>query len=155
MAGRYRPRREFKFWLFMDKQEESRLVDFIEYCKKTRSFSRVVRNGIRLMWSLGEGDTSVLFELFPGLRTQLVPVVKPDTDNLERQILDLKKLILEQNANGGRALPAADKPSKLQKSIVMPLFDDDDDNDTVVINKASSSKLNGGNLLSGIFGLGD
>lgn len=97
MAGRYRPRREFKFWLYLDKPEESRLLEFIEYCKQTRKWARVVRDGIRLMWSLTEGDTTVLYELFPWTRPQaslLAPV--PDTEKLERQIADLKQIMLQQ-----------------------------------------------------------
>jgi hypothetical protein len=97
MARKYRPRNEFKFWLFLDKPEELRLVEFIKYCKQTRKWARIVRDGIRLMWSLGEGDTSVLYELFPWTRPQatlLAPV--PDTENLERQIADLKRIMLEQ-----------------------------------------------------------
>ncbi len=110
MARRYRPRQVFKFWLFLDKPEESRLIEFIEYSKAKRSFARIIRDGIRLMWSLSEGDTTVLFELFPGLRAQLTPIqpapVKDNRD-LERQIEELKKLILEQ---GSISAPPRDYP---------------------------------------------
>lgn len=159
MAGRYRPRREFKFWLFMDKHEESRLVEFIDYCKRKRSFARVVRDGIRLIWSLGEGNTDVLFELFPGLSAKLIPVdalpPPPDTDRLERELADIKKLIIEQGV-----IPPPPKEYPQMKStntiggdkkILLPVFDDEDD-DTLVLNKAAGS-LYGGNLLSGILGL--
>ena len=83
-------------------------MEFIEYCKQTRKWARVVRDGIRLMWSLGEGDTSILYELFPWTRPQashLQPV--PDTENLERQIADLKRIMLEQ---GGIKTPTSNYP---------------------------------------------
>ncbi len=160
MTSRYRPRKELKFWLFLDKPEESRLVEFINYCKSKRSFARVVRDGIRLMWSLGEGDTSVLFELFPGLRAQLLPVdaipPPPDTDKLERQIADLRKIILEQ---GSFPPPPKDYPQmksgKLQKSVALPLFDDEEEDFGVgmKLTKSANSPLNGGNLLGGILGM--
>lgn len=122
MAGRYRPRREFKFWLFTDMPEQARLMEFIEYCKAKRAFARVVRDGIRLMWSLGEGDTTVLFELFPGLSAKLMPIQtapKPDNSSLERQIADLKMIILQQ---GFIQAPPKDYPqSKSAHAIAAPI----------------------------------
>lgn len=145
MAGRYRPRQVFKFWLFKDKPEEYRLVEFIEYCKAKRSFARVIRDGIRLMWSLGEGDTTVLFELFPGLHAHLQPVqtapTPPDTSHLERQIADLKRLIMEQ---GTISAPPKDYPQMksggtlgVGKKMALPIIDDDDDASTIVLTKAT------------------
>ena len=97
MARRYRPRKEFKFWLYHDLAEDKRLMEFIRFCKDTQQFARMVRNGLRLMWSLGEGETFVLYELFPWTRPQaaLLPPA-PDTEKLEQQIADLKRIILEQ-----------------------------------------------------------
>lgn len=158
MAGRYRPRQVFKFWLFLDKDEESRLVEFINYCKTKRSFARVVRDGIRLMWSLGEGDTTVLFELFPGLHAHLQPVqtapTPPDTSHLERQIADLKRLIMEQ---GAISAPPKDYPQMkstigVGKKIALPIFDDDD-LDTVVITKATGA-TNGENMMASFAKMG-
>jgi len=71
MTRRPRPRKEFKFWLYWDIDEQVKLMDYIKWLNQTRQFATVVRNGLRLMWTLSEGDTSVLFELFPGLRAQL------------------------------------------------------------------------------------
>jgi hypothetical protein len=160
MAGRYRPRQVFKFWLFKDKPEEYRLVEFIEYCKAKRSFARVIRDGIRLMWSLGEGDTSVLFELFPGLHAQLQPIqpapTPPDTGHLERQIADLKRLILEQ---GAISAPPKDYPQMksggtlgIGKKMALPVFDDEDEGATLILSKSSTGN-NGSNLLGGILAL--
>ncbi|MEO8609531.1 MAG: hypothetical protein ABI690_16690 [Chloroflexota bacterium] len=114
--ARYRPRKEIKMWLYRDKADESRLIDFVQYCKQTRQLARVLRNGIRLMWSLGEGNTEILYELFPWLQTQaaLIPPA-PDTENLERQIADLKQIILQQ---GSISVPSAGYP--LMKQIGAP-----------------------------------
>lgn len=156
MAGRYRPRQVFKFWIFKDKPEEYRLVEFINYCKSKRIFARVVRDGIRLMWSLGEGDTSVLFELFPGLRAQLTPVQPtpppPDTGHLERQIADLKRLILEQ---GAISAPPKDYPQLKSsgtlvglKKMALPIIDDEED--TIVLTKATGMS-NSENSMAALF----
>lgn len=97
MTRRYRPRKEFKFWLYHDLDEDKRLMEFIRFCKTTQQFARMVRNGLRLMWSLGEGDTTVLYELFPWIQTQnTLTKTAPDTENLERQIADLKQIMLQQ-----------------------------------------------------------
>lgn len=108
MARRYRPRKEFKFWLYHDLDEDKRLMEFIRFCKNTQQFACMVRNGLRLMWSLGEGSTAVLYELFPWLQTQnTLTKSTSDTENLERQIADLKLIMLEQ---GGIKPPTSNYP---------------------------------------------
>lgn len=113
MARRYRPRKEFKFWLYHDLNEDKRLMDFIRFCKSTQQFACMVRNGLRLMWSLGEGNTTILYELFPWLQTQnALKNPTPETDNLERQIAELKHIMLEQgNINQAPAHYPMLKPS--------------------------------------------
>jgi hypothetical protein len=155
MPRKYRPRKEFKFWLYHDRDEDSRLMDFIQYCKSTRQFARVVRDGIRLIWSLREGNTSVLFELFPHLERQF----NPDAEDLIAQFRDmllqhrnqpaLQPVQIEnghgQVEQGGRKLLSAVK-------IDLPLLDEDDDRDTLVLTK-KSGMVTGGNLLTGILKL--
>lgn len=106
--NRYRPRKEVKMWLYLDKPDEARLINFIKHCKATRTFARMLRNGIRLMWSLGEKDVSVLFELFPWIEESMKPSSPaPDNSDIERQIAELKRIIMEQ---GGIAAPPAHYP---------------------------------------------
>lgn len=148
------PRVQYKFWLNTNLEAERRLVEFIAYLKSTRKFAKAVRDGIRLIWSLGEGDTSVLFELFPHIESQLkarYAPPAPDTDKLERQISELKLLILEKKDLPDTPLSAiapAFKPSLtaapgstlgLGKPMALPTLDDDDDNDTIVLNKVASN----------------
>jgi len=121
MASRYRPRKQFKFFLYRDKDDESRLIEFIEYCKSTRHMARVIRDGIRLMWSLGEGKTDVLYELFPWLQQQMKPTPSThtsDNSDLERQIADLKRIILQQ---GGISLPELPANYPLMKAPAAPI----------------------------------
>jgi hypothetical protein len=56
------------------------------------------------MWSLGEGNTAILYELFPWLQTQnALKQPASDTENLERQIADLKQIMLEQGGHKPQA----------------------------------------------------
>lgn len=140
MPRKYRPRKEFKFWLYHDLSEDSRLMEFIAYCKATRQFARVVRDGIRLIWSLREGNTDVLFELFPHLERQF----KPDAETLIEQF---RQMLMQQQV-AAPVQPPAPLPSGIEQGgkkllgdvkVALPLLDDDDDGDTIVITKASDS----------------
>jgi hypothetical protein len=155
MPRKYRPRKEFKFWLYHDRDEDSRLMEFIQYCKSTRQFARVVRDGIRLIWSLREGNTRILFELFPHMERQF----NPDAEDLIAQFRDMllqhrnvpapQPVQIdsgnEQSGQGGRKLLSGAK-------IELPLLEDDDDGDTIVLTK-KTGVMNGGNLIAGILGL--
>lgn len=58
-------RMRFVFWLDLQKQDENQIAEQIEILKQERSFSKAVRNGIRLICDLRAGRTDVLLELFP------------------------------------------------------------------------------------------
>lgn len=141
MARRYRPRKLFKFWLYRDLTEDTRLMDYIAYLHKTRQFATTVRNGLRLMWTLGEGDLSVLFELFPGLQSKLAP----HNDELIEQF--------RQMLQSQPALSAGLKPMDVPQ-IAMPIFDDDDEQGTVIIrHDADSASKTSNTFMEAIFAL--
>lgn len=131
-TNRYRLR--FIFWLDMLKPEEEELADQIELLKNERSFVRTIRDGIRLVISLRQGRTDVLFELFPWVRNELVhsPISRSESA-LQRQLERLETLILQQGAipvDSPKALPVP--------QFATPDFDDDD-LDTVIIEKDTST----------------
>lgn len=133
MARRFRPRKQFLFWLYHDIAEQVRLMEYIAYLQKTRQFATVARNGLRLMWTLSEGDLSVLFELFPTLQTQF----KPDNSDLIaefRQLLKEQQPIMVMAPSATPALSAGLKPMTGFKPVEMPTFDDDDQG-TVIIRR--------------------
>lgn len=148
MARRYRPRKLFKFWLYHDLAADTHLMEYIDYLRKTRQFATVLRQGLRLMWTLGEGDTSLLYELFPTLRSQLVP---DNTDLIEqfRQMLQAQIAVLPQveqpqlRANkSAQALPAP--------HINEPAFEEQD---TVIIRRdTQAGQANAANFLKAAFG---
>ena len=66
MADTFRLR--FMFWLDLNKPDENDLAETIGQLKQERSFSRAIRQGLRLWTSLRQRDVSVLLELFPDIR---------------------------------------------------------------------------------------
>lgn len=156
MTSRYRPRKMFKFWLYHDRDEDSRLMEFIQYCKSTRQFARVVRDGIRLIWSLREGNTTILFELFPHLERQFNPDAETLIAEFREMLLANRAAPVQQALPGLADIDPPPKPSKLQKAIAMPIIEDEpDDGATIVLeHRTVSNTRNADNLMAGIFGLG-
>jgi hypothetical protein len=131
----------FKFWLYRDLAEDSRLMEYIGYLHQTRQFATMVRNGLRLMWTLGQGDLSVLFELFPILQAQF----KPNNDDLLEQF----RQMLLQHQPVVSAQPIVALPHSTPRPILS-----DDEQDTVVIKKDASVGSNTTlNFLKNAFGL--
>jgi len=69
-------RLRFNFWLNMEKPEEELIADKIEVLKNERSFTSVIRNGIRLICDLREGNLDVLFELFPWVKAEFLEYMR-------------------------------------------------------------------------------
>lgn len=69
-------RLRFNFWLDMNKPEEELIADKIEVLKNERSFTSVIRDGIRLICDLREGKLDVLFELFPWVRVEFLEYMR-------------------------------------------------------------------------------
>lgn len=138
MPRKYRPRKEFKFWLYHDRDEDSRLMEFIQYCKATRQFAKVVRDGIRLVWSLREGNTAVLFELFPHLERQFKPDAEELIEQFRQMLLQHQAAPEPQPAQVGVGAEQG-KPKALNApKTILPLLDDDED-DTIVIKQSTGS----------------
>lgn len=108
---RFRPRTQVRFWLYDDLQSEQNLIEIITYWKARKQFATMIKAGMRLMWSLGQGKLDVLFDLFPQIETQLAarysPPTPPDTSALEKKIERLERLIMEQ---GSLSAPPANYP---------------------------------------------
>lgn len=109
-------RKQFKFWLYQD--DDQAMIERIEHEKGARRFSRAIRNGLRLFWSLERGDMSVLFEMFPHLRHQFTPGGGELIEQFQRMMV----------------MPVTDSPSQLSMSsfksmavpkLSAPALDDD------------------------------
>lgn len=66
----------FRFWLDMFKPEEEELADTIELLKNERSFSKTIRDGIKLITNLRQGKLDVLFELFPWVKAEFMEYMR-------------------------------------------------------------------------------
>lgn len=76
MAQKLSHRIGFKFWLNMNKADEEAIADQIELLKNERSFTEVIRDGIRLICDLRKGKLDVLFELFPWVRAEFMDYMR-------------------------------------------------------------------------------
>ena len=90
----------YRFWLDMEKPEEELIADKIEHLKNERSFTSVIRDGIRLVCDLREGKLDVLFELFPWVRAEFVNYMR---EALPNSIEAPKNLQLESQIRADNA----------------------------------------------------
>jgi hypothetical protein len=104
-----RQRKQFPTWLYWDIPEDIELMNLIAVMKSAKKFTYCFRNGLRLMWSLMAGETGFLLELFPwiadAIRSQVT--LAQDNSDLEQQIADLKRIMLEQ---GSLKAPSSNYP---------------------------------------------
>ena len=132
----------FKFWLDVTKPEEGRIADKIEILKNERTFSQVIRDGIRLMWDLKQGKTDVLYELFPWVQADAPSRSLNQSNNpkLASQLKRIEQLLLEQSQTP--ALEAELGRGEIKRlnvgSMAPPSFDDDDI-PTINVRKATSN----------------
>ncbi len=88
-------RMRFVFWLDLQKQDENQIAEQIEILKQERSFSKAVRNGIRLICDLRAGRTDVLLELFPWVAERFQ---QPQNDTSELvALVEQFKAMMTQN----------------------------------------------------------
>lgn len=155
-------RGRFNFYLNFQKDDELLVAERIDDLKRRRSFTSVIREGIIIISELREGRVDTLLAHYPWIVDVIkAPQPPPDDGDLRREIADLKRIMLER---GGASLPPppAGYPQMKQAgqgigklgsiSLAMPTFDDDDNQDTLQMTVASG-KMNGGNLLTDMFGV--
>ena len=144
-----------KFWLDLEKPDEEEINQMIDHYKRKRQFTRIIRDGIRLMWSLGQGNLNVLFELFPWVMDefyqQALAAHKPSDLALAEQLARLENILIGQgsvpvtNTNSG--------PKSLTKIAPPAPKSDDTDDDLVVMRKAKSDGSSSKNFLDSAFNL--
>ncbi len=127
-------RLKYLFWLDVNKEDEYAIAELIDELKEKRSFTRAIRDGIRLICDLRDGSTEVLFELFPWIRSELSQPERvgetPAEIAIREQLERVEKLIVEQGAvpvssaapTGLGGIKAMNTPQ-----FDAPTFDDDDD----------------------------
>ena len=147
--GRFRL--QFKFWLDVNKPDEYELAEIIANLKENKTFSKAIRDGIHLIWSLGQGNLDVLITLFPWVEDALYERFmeqQPVSDStLQHQLARLENLIIE---HGGSPVAAQDTGLK---KLIIPQAVDNADNDLLVIKKSRSERESAQNFLSSAFNL--
>ena len=146
---------KFQFWLDADKDDELLLMEEIDELKSKRSFTKTIRDGIRLICDLRKGQVDVLFELFPWVKAEFVAGIQtqetPGEKRLRQQLERIEKQLLEQgnrpepmntglkSVSGGlKPLTSGPKPLGAP-SISAPDFDDDDE-DLLEVKKDTSTQ---------------
>jgi len=152
-------RKRFVFWLDIQREDENYLAETIENLKERRSFAKTIRDGIRLIVDLRQGNTDVLAELFPWLQDRLNGEVKTQSLPLQEHLgaafePHMKRLeaLLTSNprtlsvSGDGTALPLPKKVASLSNQI------DDDLGITVTAVRAENSNASQ-NFLESMFNL--
>lgn len=158
-----RYRIQHRFWLDGTKPQEDAFSVRLDKLKENREFAPFMRDAIRLLFSLQDGDLSVFAEMFP----DAVEVLHQEGAVKERErvqsqqdarLSELKGMITAMNAlkesisvasrpelaasnthNSGNARPLGGaKPLGGLRKLTAPVYDEDDD-DLVTVKKAKST----------------
>jgi len=131
-------RLQYKFWLDMNKPDEEALAEVIDELKQDRTYTRVVRDGIRLVVDLWRGRVEVLLALFPWVEDYFYQRFKEqhvaDNDAIAQQLQRLEKLLVAQ---GNQPIASGPKPLNVPR-VASPKHDDNADD--VALLKASMRK---------------
>lgn len=155
-----RARVTFKFQLDLARDNVEFFTQLQRWLVAKRSWKRYAMDGLRLIYDLKCGSTAVLLELFPNIR-EMLAIGQGGDDDLKKELAEVKRLILEQQAHGippsqtGYTMTSTQPPAQPVKfggvSLALPSFDDDDDMPTLALAKNTSvdSGLNFLQQLSG------
>lgn len=149
-------RKQIRFWLDLERDSEYRIAEIIETLKHQRQFSSAIRDGLRLLWDLKQGNVTVLLALFPWIKDALQTdkPAPPDTSggDLKRDIDQIKQLILSQSKPDGLVNAPAGAPKAMQvPAFRTPTFDDLGSDDLVL--KKDTSTDSGKNFLQSMLAL--
>jgi hypothetical protein len=138
-----RPRMRYVFWLNLANPLELYIAEILEYSRKNRQLTTIIRDGVRLIYDLRQGKTDVLLEMFPWVKTALTEAEKPATTAIQHQLDRLEQLILQQGSVPIEMPKHSDKNGG-PKALNVPDFDlpiiEDHEDDTVVLKKDTSTE---------------
>jgi hypothetical protein len=140
---RYIPRQTRKFQLRLDHPVDSHVSHILDYSKTRKREVTTIRDGVRLLWALQNDDLSVLFELFPHLKSRFVPE--------GADLIDQFRQMLMQHQPAPASLPGP-KPLAAPK-LALPSFDEDEDEQDTIVLKRSENTNASQNFLNAMLGL--
>jgi hypothetical protein len=143
---RYVPRQTRKFQLRHNNPIDIHVGEILDFSRSQRREVTVIRDGVRLLWALENNDLSVLFEMFPHLKSQFVPDGLSLMEQIQTLLLNSQVLRTEpqpqlQQSVGLKSLNTA--------AFDLPTFDDDDELPTIFNAKHSTASAVA-NLIGGI-----
>ncbi len=156
-----RKRYQFKFWLDSLKSDEFELGAQLEALKKSRKYAGTIRDALKLLFSLRERKTDVLFSMFPWLVDELKPKNGNGAGEMTEHLNRIEQFFLQQSQNMllNQGAPAGDtKPvgmgglKAMNVSRIAAPVDDDDELDILIVPSTapSNSARNFLNALSSI-----
>jgi len=153
---------KFQFWLDANKDDELLLMEEIDHLKSQRSFTKTIRDGIRLIVDLKRGNYDVLFELFPHTRDRFSASSSgggegDDIKALHAKLDQLAQIQLQSSTPQGLLMAAKESNAGGPKPLgglkpIAPPSPDDDDSDLLDITKDTSTDA-GMNFLRSAFAL--
>jgi hypothetical protein len=157
---RYRMR--FDFQLNVAKEDEHAIAEQIADLKSQGLYSKTVRDGIRLVSDLRDGNLDMLFELFPWVRAEFLAYVASTQPQLSDTEINIQKQLsrIEQLLENGEP-PAAEanttdregEPKPMQVPSISPDDSDFDDYMPLIVAKATASGKTARNFLDSAFKL--
>jgi hypothetical protein len=136
------PRQTRKFQLRVNHPVDSHVMQILDYNKSRKREVTTIRDGVRLLWALQNDDLSVLFELFPHLKSRFVPE--------GADLIEQFRQMLMQHQPAPASLPGP-KPLAAPK-LALPVFEDEDEQDTIVLKRSENTNASQ-NFLNAMLGL--
>ncbi len=153
-----RIRKKFDFQLTISKKDEFELANLIPILRKKRLYSRTIRDGIRLICDLRDGNMDVLFELFPWVKDKLSAPSRVGETPAEKSLrLQLERVEMLLKMQG--AVPITSSTDGIKSMDVpqfdAPSFDEDEDEEDVVLElkPASNGKETAQNFIDSMLNL--
>lgn len=137
-----RQMRQYRFLLDVSKKDQQELAHIIQELKAKRSFARAIRTGLRLFWSLMQGQTDVLVEEFPWVVERLQSPLVQLQEQLDR--IETKITVIEppRLGSGGSVAPIPPQLSQLGNKLMPdPLDFDDARFETTVVQAQTTENL--------------
>ena len=109
-----------KFWLDVAKSDQHALAQELALRKQERRYSAAIRDGLRLLFTLEQGNTDELERQFPGI-VQLLQQHPPDGNggNGGGDVLERIEQLLQQNGTSSRIeTTGLDLPPITERSVI-------------------------------------
>ena len=120
--------------------------EILDFSRSQRREVTVIRDGVRLLWALENNDLSVLFEMFPHLKSQFIPDGLSLMDQIQSLFLSSQVL---RNESQPQLKQSGSVKSLNAPKFELPTFDDDDELPTIITRKDTSNS-SVSNFLSGM-----